>query len=643
MKNKESGFVIVMVLSIIVILSLIVASYFFITVGESASTKGSEDTTSGFYAAEGGLNLRAEAIRTKFNDRGQPSGASPTANTADDYCAAGGAQGSGDFACKTYAFSTANVRTYVEDVTAGVPISGTVPVGEEFEGMLYQGYQYDVFSTAYNNNNLPAAILQMRFTSRLVPLFQFAIFYDKDLEFSNTATLTVGGRVHTNYDLYLNAGGGGSTLTVNGLTTAVGQIYRGFKDQNACSGAVQALAIGGGLTGMNCASGGARLALTNALLNPWNGGIRQGALKLNVPKPAAFSPTPGAQYWDGAELRVVYDAVNSQVQVRDALNNIDAAATAILNVNCLAPTTGTTSAFYDRREGPSNGVTSGKFITMLEVNMGNLLTCINNNAAALHVPDGLANTSDNGLVLYFTVIGPNSNLNPSGYGVRLRNGNNLSPFNNTKGVTVVSDQPVYIQGDYNDFNNGAGWVPASVMGDVINVLSNNYANAASRNGAVPVTAVTDPNCVTAVYTVKGKSPLDCRPATSTTIRAAIVGATDSTGNAEGAAGRDVGTSNGGVNNMMRFHEEWGFNGGLQGGAATFTYQGSLVSLNTPLHMNGTWSLGAAPGGRSVYNPPIRNWTYDQRFNIAANLPPLSPQAVSLKQERFNRSFDRTTR
>ncbi len=643
MKNKQSGFVVVMVLSVIVILSLIVGSYFFITVGELASNKSSQETTSGFYAAEGGLNLRAEAIRTKFNDRGQPSGSSPTASTADDYCVAGGNQGSGDFACKNYAFSTANVRTYVEDITSGVPISGTVPVGEEFEGMLYQGYQYDVFSSAYNKNNLPSAILQMRFTSRLVPLFQFAIFYDKDLEFSNTATLTVGGRIHTNFDLYFNAGSGGSTLTINGLTTAVGQTYRGFKDQNACGGAVQVQAIGGGLTGINC--GGSRVALTNAALNTWNGGIRQGVLKLNVPKPAAFTPTPGAQYWDGAELRVVYDLAATQVQVRDANNAINIVATNTLNATCGAPVTSSANAFYDRREGPVAGGTSGRLITMLEVNMGNLLTCINNNAAVLNVPGGLANTSDNGLVLYFTVIGLNSNLNPSGYGVRLRNGNNLSPFNNTKGITVVSDQPIYIQGDYNNNNNGVvpGWVPASVMGDVINVLSANYANAPTRVGTRPVLLTAAIPCN---QPTKGQAPLDCRPATNTTIRAAIVGATDSTGNAEGAAGRDVGISNGGVNNMMRYHEEWGFNGGLIGGAATFTYQGSLVSLNTPLHMAGTWSLGGpnfTPPGRSIYNPPIRNWSYDTRFNTAVNLPPLSPQAVSLKQERFNRSFDRTTR
>jgi Tfp pilus assembly protein PilX len=637
MKNKQSGFVVVMVLSVIVILSLIVGSYFFITVGELASNTGSRETTSGFYAAEGGLNLRAEEIRAKFNDRGQPAGTSPTANTADDYCAAGGNQGSGDFACKDFAFSTTNVRTYVEDITKNTPISGTVPAGEEFEGLLYQGYQYDVFSTAYNKNALPAAILQMRFTSRLIPLFQFAIFYDKDLEFSNTATLTVGGRVHTNADLYFNAGSGGSTLTVDGLTTAVGQTYRGYKDQNACGGTVQVRAIGAGTPSINCSS--ARIILTNTLLNPWNGGIKQGVKKLNVPKPDAFTPTPGEQYWDNAELRVVYNVATNQVQVRDASNNINVPATNTLTTTCAGSATNTPNSFYDRREGPIAGGTSGKFITMLDINMGNLLSCINSNAGDLNVPDGLANTTDNGLVLYFTVIGPNSNLTPSGYGVRLRNGNNLS---NTRGVTVVSDQPVYIEGDYNNFNNGAGWVPAAVMGDVINILSNNYKNAASRTGAVVVTSTSCTNG----FTAKGQAPLDCRPATSTTIRAAIVGATDSTGNAEGAAGRDKGISNGGVNNMMRYHEEWGFNGGLQGGAATFTYQGSLVSLNTPLHMSGTWSLGgtnANPVGRSVYNPPIRNWTYDQRFNTAVTLPPLTPRAVSLKQERFNRSFDRTTR
>src|ERR1700729_436557 len=54
-------------------------------------------------------------------------------------------------------------------------------------------------------------------------LFQYAIFYNGLLEFSDCATLTINGPVHCNTNIFLGTPSG-STLTFNGLVTASGTI-----------------------------------------------------------------------------------------------------------------------------------------------------------------------------------------------------------------------------------------------------------------------------------------------------------------------------------------------------------------------------------------------------------------------------------
>jgi hypothetical protein len=167
-----------------------------------------------------------------------------------------------------------------------------------------------------------------------------------------------------------------------------------------------------------------------------------------------------------------------------------------------------------------------------------------------------------------------------------------------QGLTIVSDQAVYIQGNY---NSDADWKPAAFLADSLNVLSTGWTDAASHD---PV--VTN------------------RPAANTTIFAAFLAGTDSTGDAEGVAGQDSGDYNGGLENFPRFHEDWS--------GRTLTYRGSFVSLDLPRHVDGPWSSQS-------YSAPNRDWGFDLRFNVVANLPPLPPDFVYLRQDQFLRRFD----
>ena len=172
-----------------------------------------------------------------------------------------------------------------------------------------------------------------------------------------------------------------------------------------------------------------------------------------------------------------------------------------------------------------------------------------------------------------------------------------------KGLTIVSDQAVYTWGHFNRVNKK----PAAIMCDTVNVLSTGW------NDADDSLALSNAG----------------RDGLGTTINAAFLAATDSTWNVEGNGGNS-GTNanagyNGGLENFPRFHEDWTGN--------TLVYRGSFVSLNTPRHVNSAWN-----GTGGYYNPPVRDWNYDTSFNNAANLPPITPRFVYLRQEFFGREY-----
>jgi hypothetical protein len=167
-----------------------------------------------------------------------------------------------------------------------------------------------------------------------------------------------------------------------------------------------------------------------------------------------------------------------------------------------------------------------------------------------------------------------------GSAVRLVNGSQLPP----QGLTVVSENPVYIRGDYNTVAK----VPAGVLADAITVLSNNWA--ANNSDA------------------KGALGTNTRQATATTVNAAF------------ALGPSVestfGNGNGQLENDIRFLEDW--NG------RNFTYRGSIVDLWHSQQATGLWRC-CGTGGTNYYTPPTRIWSYDTLFNT--NPPPGTPQGV----------------
>jgi hypothetical protein len=288
--------------------------------------------------------------------------------------------------------------------------------------------------------------------------------------------------------------------------------------------------------------------------------------------------------------------------------------------------------FYNNREQ--------RWVYMLNVNLRDLLAW-NRGAGAHALIDDPDDESEGGLVIYLTVKGPLSTNSPldsrKRYGVRVFGSPNLDfPVKtDPTGVTVVSDQGIYVEGNYNVNVGQPGYdatrpkQPAAFMGDTINVLSSwwsgNPADATwlAANGSMA-------NCRNDCQSRRSLSVSGswhaARPTTTTYINAAFLGGVDVT-NPSSATGY-----NGGFENYPRFHEEWS--------GVNLVYRGSFVSLGQPTRNNGIWcgTGGSAASGCNIYNAPGRQWNYDSDFQQVKNLPPITPRVVSVQQILFTENF-----
>jgi Tfp pilus assembly protein PilX len=243
-----------------------------------SATNAYIDGNNTFYAAESGLNRRATQIRDNFVDYATPNGNSPLTSTTSLTAAIAScfpvstttSVTSNDFECRNFSSrynnnaETATDRdgnivlsdvdnnrksvnyvayTFVADktnyATSGTttltyPTPSQIPAGQAYSGLNAQEYRYVVYATAAKQdptntvrNNDAKTVLQMEFKSRIVPLFQFAAFYDGDLEMNSSSNMNIGGRVHTNADLYVqpNTTTAAIATTFTSNITAAGRVY----------------------------------------------------------------------------------------------------------------------------------------------------------------------------------------------------------------------------------------------------------------------------------------------------------------------------------------------------------------------------------------------------------------------------------
>jgi Tfp pilus assembly protein PilX len=169
---------------------------------------------------------------------------------------------------------------------------------------------------------------------------------------------------------------------------------------------------------------------------------------------------------------------------------------------------------------------------------------------------------------------------------------------NIGGFTVASENPVYIQGDYNSSPVDPTWAgggdapghsATAVIADSVTLLSNAWSDL---NSFANPTTVGNRNAVNTYY------------------RLAIAGGKNMNFPKPGFGANDYGTD-GGTHNFLRYLENWG--------GDSLNYKGSLVSLYYSTYLTGVFKCCTV-----VYSPPIRNYSFDADFALPAGLPPGTP-------------------
>lgn len=430
--------------------------------------------------------------------------------------------------------------------------------------------------------NVTARVRRVFSKEQLSP-WNWAIFYVDPLEIHPGALMNVTGWVHTNDTLYT----GHDLLTFLSKVTYATDWVIGFRpgDSRAPGGSnpetpttpkysstlPPAFDVAHQPFGLD-----ATRIFTTTDTNPNNDSYHE----LIEPPTAGYDdPLAGKRYYDQAGVKILIDSSN-QVTIKDqGGNTLTAASPGVGGViySTFMSAISTNQNIQDNREGAT--------VRLATLDMG---------AVSTKILDGTLAPFNN--IIYISDTSASQTGGNPKRGIRLKNGS-IMPDN---GITVASQNPVYIQGDYNTggsnppSNSGdatkpqvTGYTrrPCAVIADAVNLLSNAWSDSNSPSG------------------------LSSRVASNTTFNTAIVsGIVPSVSN----------YYSGGAENFPRFLENWS--------GKILTYYGSMVELYPSRQSIGHW------GSANVYNPPNRQWYFDT--NLQVYTPPGSLPVFSYVKGRW---------
>lgn len=532
-----------------------------------------------------------------------------------------------------YVFSDIYGNSNQISVLAGSPQSVLQPLGSQYANLEgYPCYYTNIATATPIGQPYPVSVTVTQVLNlSTIPLFQYAIFYNINLEIDPGAAMTVNGPVWSNGGLWAGAGDLTFNSTVsavsNAFTTATDPFATGKSDATAPPKFLMAGQPSSGNTALVLPIGGA----TNS--NPTN--VES---MLNIP-PAPYQlgtaggfSTNGQEYLAnvadliisnsaagvstsnplGTNLFVYYLdqylAPSSMILVPNDFYKLYVPGSCGLYTNWISKNTAdaancytnvayagyswlTNVSFYDYRES--------KIVQALQIDVGLMAAWMNptssiwknsTNYGGWYYSSNLC-FNDKGRYLggvwaYNSVPMTSATL-PA---VRVTDGIQL-PSN--AGLTVVTPMPLYAKGDWNkqqnpthvsSGTNTAYTYPSALMGDAVTVLSSAWSDSFSLANT-------------------GNGSLSSRVPVSTTINAAFL---------EGIVPSNPqisGNYSGGVENFIRFLENWG---------GTTTYNGSIVVMFPSIYATNYWSYG------NYYTAPTRNWGFDYNFLNPNKLPLMTP-------------------
>ena len=481
--------------------------------------------------------------------------------------------------------------------------------------------------------NLSATIAQtIQFT--LIPLFQFAIFYNMDLEINPGAGMKINGHVHSNGDLWATGNGSGANLLVfSNYVEAAGAVTLTRSTNDPQYSSTTSPNVSFIITNNNPLKNANILSLpvgaNSGNNNPTN------ILAILNPPPSAYAPPNYAAAYNGPGTN--YLANEADLVISNTASGASSNGIAIITTNGNSYTN--IFVYYENRKGvpdyltfvqpdlmfTNNYTTNGgvkytntysyysyatnttfydfretSTVRALQINVTNLVLWLaktNNytnamgifsygNAYNLLKTTGGGQISQQGINSVYAInsIPLTATQLPA---VRMVNGMLLPPY----GFTVATPDPIYVLGNYNTTTNGIGFstalgdtrytAPAALMGDAVTILSSSWSDS-----------------YISTTTLSSRNPV------ATTLNAATL---------EGIVPSNGTHYSGGVENFLRLLENWS-------NSTTLAYNGSIVVMFPSQYATNFWVTTG-----TYYNAPNRAWGFDTNFNNAALMPPLTPQ------------------
>jgi len=537
-----------------------------------------------------------------------------------------------------YLYSNTNGVANQISVYLGPPATNSVALNSQYTGLYGLAQDCNLTATATpigQPYTVPATLSEkMQFAS--IPLFQFAIFYNMNLEICPGADMTITGPVFCNQSIWE----GSEDTTFASTVTAVGTNCTATADPFATSysphngtpagnfastplnnanpltmpigtnngpTAIQALL---NLPPSAYALGTAAAYSTNGLTYPANGAdlfITNTASGTNSGS-ASWIPqgTNIIVYFQDSGLSQIandfYIITNKNNQSIFSVTNLTGIPLgAETNIYYAGYTFVTNDVFYDYRESAT--------VQAVQIDVSKFTIWVNNTGTnggsgynatkILH-----KNHPIDSIYVYNGTTFSSTKL-PA---VRVVNGTTLP---SSYGFTVATPFPMYVYGNYNTHDSSGtstgvnspsasyhAW-PGALMADSITILSANWDDGYSLTH-------------TGDTTPSGRTP------TTTTVNAAML---------EGIVQTDPtisGDYSGGVENFLRFLENWN-------NSVPVWYNGSIVVMFPSQYATNHWSYG------SYYTAPKRDWAFDTHFTQESGLPPLTPQSKAVIRGQWNAS------
>lgn len=200
--KNENGSAIVVALLILTLLTAFVAFAISRTTSETIATSNDAAESRTFSAAQGSLEIMTRNFDKIFEEKLSPAPA--------------------DLAhVETLTPPGFDNFDFVQTITQTDQPRTVVMSGQLLQGLNAIRDEWKIETTATDRSNGVQVALRRSFFNNRVPIFQFGIFYDDDLEFHPGPRFDFGGRVHSNGNLFLMAGTG---LYFSSRVSAVGHV-----------------------------------------------------------------------------------------------------------------------------------------------------------------------------------------------------------------------------------------------------------------------------------------------------------------------------------------------------------------------------------------------------------------------------------